>query len=282
MLALARETFAWHKSNLRAPLPVEQLQSEIMPTVSTTDPVLESQVFWERYKKTVMVALVTAVLALAAYGGYQLYSARRNNTAAERLGNAKTVADFQKVISEYPGTAAGASAYLFLANAQKSEKKFAEANASLQAFLDKHSKHELAGTARLAMAANLEALGKKDEALAMYQRLVTSDPKAYTAPVALVSQVHLLKEKNQIEEARRVCDTVMTQYRESGSAQEAQRLLRLLKVPNEPPAAPPTTTVTVPPPPVNPAPPAPAQSVGPSAAAPPVPKAPQPSAPKKP
>jgi predicted negative regulator of RcsB-dependent stress response len=259
---------------------VEPLQSEIMPTVSTTDPVLESQVFWERYKKTVMAALVIAVLALAAYGGYQLYSTRRANTAADRLGNAKTAADFQKVISEYPGTAAGASAYLFLANVQKTEKKFAEANATLQAFLDKHPKHELAGTARLAMGANLEALGKKDEALALYQRLVTSDPKAYTAPVALISQVHVLKEKNQIEEARRVCDTVMTQYRESGSAQEAQRLLRLLKVPNEP-AAPPTTTVTVPAPPVNSVPP-PAQSVGPSAAAPPVPKAPQPSAPKKP
>ncbi|MCA1658795.1 MAG: hypothetical protein LC627_05810, partial [Verrucomicrobiaceae bacterium] len=121
-----------------------------------------------------------------------------------------------------------------------------------------------------------------DEALAMYQRLVTSDSKAYTAPVALVSQVHLLKEKNQIEEARRVCDTVMTQYRESGSAQEAQSLLRSLKIPNEPPAAPSPTTVTVAPPPVNPTPPAPAQSVGPSAAAPPVPKGPQPSVPKKP
>jgi hypothetical protein len=107
----------------------------------------------------------------------------------------------------------------------------------------------------------------------MYQRLVTSDPKAYTAPVALVSQVHLLKEKNQIEEARRLCDTVMTQYRESGSAQEAQRLLRLLKIPNEPPAAPPTTG-TIPAPPVNSAPPTPAQSAGPSAAAPPVPKKP--------
>ena len=132
-----------------------------MPTLSSTDPLLESQVFWERYKKVVMAALVIVVLALAAFGGYQLYSTRRGDAAAERLGNAKTAADFQKVISEYPGTAAGASAYLFLANAQKTEKKFAEANATLQAFLDKYPKHEMAGAARLAVAANLEALGKK-------------------------------------------------------------------------------------------------------------------------
>ncbi|MEY2521220.1 MAG: hypothetical protein QOF24_2979 [Verrucomicrobiota bacterium] len=246
-----------------------------MPTLSSTDPILESQVFWERYKKVVMAALVIAVLALAAFGGYQFYSARRGDTAAERLGNAKTPADFQKVISEYPGTAAGASAYLFLANAEKNEKKFAEANTTLQAFLTKYPKHELAGTARLAMAANLEALGKKDEALAMYQRLVTSDPHAFTAPVALISEIHLLKEKNQIEEARRVCETIMTQYRESGSAQEAQRQLRLLKGGNAPAAAPPTTTITVP---------APIQSTGPSAAAPPAPNLPSASTPpaKKP
>lgn len=253
-------------------LPVEP-QSEIMPTLSTTDPVLESQVFWERHKKEVLAALIIAIVALAAYGGYELYSARRANNAAELLGNARTPADFQKVISEYPATAAGASAYLFLANTQKDEKKFAEANATLQTFLNKYPKHEMAGAARLAMAANLEALGKKDEALALYQRLVTSDPHAFTAPVALLSEIHLLKEKNQIEEARRVCETILTQYRESGSAQEAQRQLRLLKGGTAPAAVPPPATVTVP---------APVQSVGPSAAAPPVPKGPQPSAPKKP
>jgi tetratricopeptide (TPR) repeat protein len=253
-----------------------------MPTLSTTDPVLESQVFWERHKKEVIAALIIAIVALAAYGGYWVYSVRRANSAAELLGNAKTSADFQKVISQYPATAAGASAYLFLANTQKNEKKFAEANATLQAFLEKYPKHELTGAARLAMAANLEALGKKDEALALYQRLVASDPHAFTAPVALLSEIHLLKEKSQIEEARQVCETILTQYRESGSAQEAQRQLRLLKGGSAPVAVPPTTTVTVPAPPVNSGPPAPVQSVAPSAAGPPVPKGPQPSAPKKP
>ena len=78
---------------------------------------------------------------------------------------------------------AGASAYLLFADTQRNEKKFAEANATLQTFLEKNPKHELAGTARLAIAGNLEALGKKDEALATYQRLVSSDPKGFAAPV---------------------------------------------------------------------------------------------------
>ncbi len=253
-----------------------------MPTLSSPDPVPESPVFWDRYKKEIFAVIIIAVLALAAFAGYRLYMDRRANAAAEMLGSAKTAAEFQKVISEYPGTAAGASAYLFLASAQKNEKKFAEANTTLQTFLDKNPKHEMAGTARLAMAANLESLGKKDEALATYQRLVTSEPKSFAAPIALVSQIHLLKEKNQIEEARRVCETVMTQYRDSASASEATMQLRSLKPSNEP--APPAIQPTVAAPPAPALTASPGVSLQPAAPPAPAPKAPQPSAapPKKP
>jgi TolA-binding protein len=249
-----------------------------MQTLSSSDIALERDIFWDRYKTWVMAAIVVALLAVAGYGGYRFYSERQATAAANLLASAKSSAEFQKVITEYPGTPAGASAYLLLADAQKAENKFNEANATLQAFLDKHPKHELAGTARLAMAGNLEALGKKDEALTTYQRLAASEPRAFTAPVALFSQIHLLKEKNQIEEARRVCETILTQYRESRFAAEATYQLRLLKIRNEPVASPPTTAAP-PPAAVSPAPP-----VAPSAAAPSVPNAPQPAGPppKKP
>ena len=47
-------------------------------------------------------------------------------------------------------------------------------------------------------------------------------------PLAMISQVHLLVEKNKTEEARRVCENIMTQYREGPVASEAARQLRLL------------------------------------------------------
>jgi TolA-binding protein len=246
-----------------------------MPTtLSTTDTAPERDVFWERYKKEVMAVLIVALVAVAGYGGYRLYSDRQANVAATMLASAKTAADFQKVISDYPNTAAGGSAYLLLADAQRNEKKFSEANATLQTFLDKFPKHELAGTARLATAGNLEAMGKKDDALTAYQRLVSGDPHGFTAPIALYSQIHLLKEKKQIEEARRVCETIMTQYRESRLAPDAAYQLRSLKIDNAPAAASPPPAIAAPPPAaVSSAPPAP-QSAVPSAAAPPVPKAP--------
>lgn len=242
-----------------------------MATLTTSDTTPEHDVFWERYKKEVMAVLIVALLAGAGFGGYKIYSDRQVNAAATMLAGAKTAADFQKVIAEYPTTAAGGSAYLLLADAQRNEKKFSEANTTLQTFLDKFPTHELASTARLAIAGNLEALNKKDDALIAYQRLVAGDPKGFAAPIALYSEIHLLKEKKQIEEARRVCETIKSQYPESRLVADAEYQLRLLKVDNAPTAAPSPT--------IAPPPPAAAPPAGPSAAAPPVPKAPQPKKP---
>ena len=131
-----------------------------------------------------------------------------------------------------------------LAEAQRNEKKFIEANATLQVFINKNPNHELATSARMAMAANLESMGKTDEALSMYQRIAASYPKSFNAPLALYSQVHLLKAKNQNEDARRVCEAILTQYRDSFWAGEAARVLRSLK-----PIGPsqPAVTPTIPP-----------------------------------
>lgn len=212
-----------------------------MPTLSSADPVLETQVFWERHKKTVLAVLVLALLSAAAWGGYRIYSDRRAANAANLLATAKTTAEFQKVIAQYPGTPAGGSACLFLAEEQRKEKKFVEANTTLQSFIEKHPAHELKGTARMAMAANLESLGKRDEALAAYKRLAADDPQGFSAPVAMISQVYLLKEKGQAAEARQICETILTKYRDSLVANEATRQLRLLKPP-APPEAPVVTT----------------------------------------
>ncbi len=202
------------------------------------DPTLDPSVFWFRHKNEIIAALAIVVLALAGLAGYWLYKQHRDSAAADALAKAKTPGELQNVTAHYKGTPAGATAYLFLAEQQRNDKKFADANTTLQTFLDKNPKHELAGTARMAMAANLESLGKRDEAFAMYQRVSVGDAHSFNAPFALLAQARLLKEKNQIEEARRVCETILTQYRDSFVAGEATRQLRMLK-----PAQPAATAV---------------------------------------
>ncbi|HME88786.1 MAG TPA: tetratricopeptide repeat protein [Chthoniobacterales bacterium] len=252
-----------------------------MPIASqTSDVAIETRVFWLRFQKEIAAALIIVILSMSGYAGYRFYKHRRDSAAAELLGKAKAQQDFQEVIVRYPGTAAGASAYLLLAQKQREEKKFADANATLRAFIDKSPDHDFVPTARLAMAANLESMGKNDEALAIYKEVATKYTDTYNGPLALISQVPLLKAQNRIEDARRVCEEILTKYRmprqqaeatrdeRMGTiwAGEAMRQLRLLKPPEKPkptpagnaPGAPPM--IAVPPAAAPSAPPQPSAS----------------------
>src|SRR5256714_11994396 len=190
-----------------------------MPTAPpSSDAAVEARVFWLRFQKEIAAALIIVILAIVGFTGYRFYTHRRNSTAAELLGKAKNPQDYQEVIARYPGTPAGASAYLLLAGKQRNEKKFAEANATLQKFVDKYPEHDFVPTARLAMATNLESMGKDDEALAIYQQIANKHANTYAGPLALISQVPLLKAKNRVDDARRVCEEILTKYRMPSSA----------------------------------------------------------------
>ena len=82
--------------------------------------------------------------------------------ASAALASANTAQEYEQVIARYPNTPAGADAYILLAEAQRKETKFTEANKTLETFIAKYPKHELLSTAKMAMAANLDSMGKTD------------------------------------------------------------------------------------------------------------------------
>jgi predicted negative regulator of RcsB-dependent stress response len=219
-----------------------------MPTAPppSRDVAIETRVFWERFKKPITAALLIVLIAVIAFSAYHFYSDRRATAASALLASAKSAQEYQQVIDRYPSTPAAADAYLLLAEAQRNEKKFAEANTTLQTFIAKYPQHELVSTAKMAMAANLESMGKPDEALTIYQQVASANSNGFNAPMALMSQVYILKAKNRNEDARRICETLLTQYRTSFWAGEAMQQLRMLKpVTSSTPA--PTGGPTVPP-----------------------------------
>ena len=218
--------------------------------------------------------LLIVLLAVIVFTGYRFYLDRRAAAASALLASAKSAQAYQQVIADYPNTAAAADAYLLLAEAQRNEKKFAEANTTLQSFIAKYPQHEFVSTARMAMAGNLESMGKTDEALAMYQQVASANPNGFNAPVALPSQVHILKAKNRNDDARRICENIMTQYGTSVWAGEAMQQLRLLK-PSSSLAPVPIPAATIPPMiAAPPAPPPAPQAPPPAPQAPPQPKKP--------
>jgi predicted negative regulator of RcsB-dependent stress response len=222
-----------------------------MPTTQpiSRDPTLEAHAFWYKFRGEIAAVIVLVILAVIGLGGYKIYTERRDSAASAMLGAAKTPHDYEQVIAQYPNTAAGASAYVLLAQAQRDQRKFAESSATLQVFIDKNPSHELVPTAQMGIAANLEAMGKTDEALARYQDVAAKYPNDFNAPLALISQVPILKAKNQADAARRICETVLMKYRfpgdqrpgsapddriESFWAADAMRELRSMKPPAEP------------------------------------------------
>jgi predicted negative regulator of RcsB-dependent stress response len=220
----------------------------------TTDSTLDAQVFWYKYQREIAILLALAVLGIVGLAGYRFYRDRREATAATLFSAAKTPAAYEELINQHGNTAAAASAYLLLADAQRKSGKYAEANATLTKFLEKFPRHELANTARMATAANQQAMGKEDEAFATYQQVASANVAGFNAPMALIEQVHILQAKGKTEDARRICETIMMQYRDSYAAMEASQLLRtFLKTakPETPPVvaspkpgAPATSTVT--------------------------------------
>jgi len=80
-----------------------------------SDPVLGSQLFWERHKVAILAAIAALLIAATAYGAYRLYVARRDAAAAEMLAEAKVPANYEALIDKYPSAPAAATAYLLLA-----------------------------------------------------------------------------------------------------------------------------------------------------------------------
>lgn len=230
--------------------------------------------FWERFQKPIIAALSIVLLALIAFTGYRFYSDRRAAAASAALASANTAQQYEQVIDRYANTTAAGDAYILLAEAQRRDKKFADANKTLETFMAKYPKHELVSTAKLAMGANLESMGKVDDALATYEQVASAYPNTYAAPLAMLSQVYILKGKNRNDDALRICETILTQYRTSFWAGEAMQQLRLLK---------PIATSTPAPMAVPTAPPMLAIPAAPAPQAPPEPNQPQGApSPKKP
>src|SRR5437879_12445687 len=102
-----------------------------MPTAPpSSDVAVEARVFWLRFQKEIATAVVIVILAIVECAGYRCYTSRRNSTAAELLGNAKTPHDYQEVSERYAGRPSGASACLLWAETKRDVKTCAKANAT--------------------------------------------------------------------------------------------------------------------------------------------------------
>src|SRR4030095_6035824 len=97
-----------------------------MATLSqlTTDPALETHLFWDQHKTTIIAFVLVLVLGGLGYGGYQLYNAQQANNAMALLTAARKPEQYQQVIDRYPGSGPAASDCLLLAAEQTAGTKY--------------------------------------------------------------------------------------------------------------------------------------------------------------
>src|SRR5215472_8029173 len=101
---LARETFAWHKTNSAGFKLIQQ--TTFMPTAPppSRDVALETRFFWERYKTPIISVAIVVLLAATAFTGYRFYSDRRAAAASAALASASNAQGYEQVIAQYPNS----------------------------------------------------------------------------------------------------------------------------------------------------------------------------------
>lgn len=186
-------------------------------------------VFWVQHRQKVLLFAGLFVVALMIYFISEFARTKKLESGARALAEAKDDASLRKVASDYSGTAAAGDAYLLLAENLRKEGKGEEAATALRAMIDKYPDHPLISGAWTSLAATQEALGKQDEALSTYQKVSTTFATSFSAPVALLGQARIFKEKGKTDEARRLFEQLINQYPESMFAQQATRESQQLK-----------------------------------------------------
>src|SRR5260221_8864536 len=180
-------------------------------------------VFWVQHRQKVQLLAGLFVAALLVYFVSEFARTKKLEAAARALAEAKDTAGLRKVAGDYSGTAAAGNAHLLLAENLRKEGKLDEAVTTLRAFIDKYPDHPLISGAWTSLAATLEIQGKQDEALGAYQKVSTTFATSFSAPVALLGQARIFKQKGKVADARRLYDQLINQYRDSIFAQQATR-----------------------------------------------------------
>lgn len=186
-------------------------------------------VFWVQHRQKVVAFAGLFAAALLIYFASEFLRTKKLAAAGRALAEAKDDASLRQVATSYAGTAAAGNADLLLADNLRKASKLDEAVTTLRAFIDKYPDHPLISGGWTSLAATQEMQGKQDEALSTYQKVSTTFATSFSAPVALLGQARIFKEKGKTDEARRLFDQVINQFPDSMFSQQAARESQQLK-----------------------------------------------------
>ncbi len=191
---------------------------------------LESTLFWSKYRLPILAGCALLVLAVVGTEYYRIGQEKALRLASAQFDAAKTPAEYQSVITQFPHTQAAANATLLLGESQVQAKKYQDAMNTFRGFAEQYPKHSLAPSALIAAAGAAETAGKPDVARSLYERASSTYPASYAAPLARLSEAGLLKGQRKLDEARRIYENIIASSPDSDAAHQATDELRFLHV----------------------------------------------------
>ena len=137
---------------------------------------------------------------------------------------------FERVVNEYGGTSVALEATIELANACFQSGDFEKARTYYQTYLDEYGRQDghfwLA--ARSGLAACDEEEEKYEEAARQYLSLADEDPDSYLAPGFLLNAARCFGAADQKDQARALYDRVVENYESTPYARDARIALTAL------------------------------------------------------
>jgi TolA-binding protein len=177
------------------------------------------ELLWLNHRNALLAGIAAFVVLVLIVAGV-FASLHTSQIASETLlSNASNDAGWREVIAKYPRTPATADAMLLLAASLREAGKIEESDSLYSQVAESFPKSPLVISGLLGRAANARAANHPDTAVNDYQQAAAQFPMSYGAPFALISEAQLLVRLDRTEEAKRVIDSLRSQYPGSAAAQ---------------------------------------------------------------
>ena len=184
--------------------------------------------FLERNQKLIAVAAVAVGLGIGGFMVYRTIAADTATDAGAALSQAKDIADFEKVKTEYANTPSAVTAALQISEKQWANNQQDEAIATLREIVEKFPQHPAHLIAQNALGHRLLAQGKTGDAEVAFKAVIDSPSGSFLAPMAMISLGDIASKGGDKAKAEELYKKVGQDYKESTFANLAADRLKFL------------------------------------------------------